>query len=171
MQDHLKKCSNRKFQCSQKDCKFEGKKEDFVNHVVESHKSMLIECFDLSLIPKEEEKKEGPSQQVSNHDRIATMRNSAGNKARLGQTGKYYCGGRLDTKCGCCDGSCGPTNGCNCRACMALDLQSRQLPKGYLVNKEGRTVRRGVQDKFYCGSKVLSGFPGCDGWCGPTNGP
>jgi len=33
---------------------------------------------------------------------------------RLGSSGKFYCGGKLETKCYCCDGNCGPTNGENC---------------------------------------------------------
>lgn len=46
------------------------------------------------------------------------------------------------------------------------------LPKGYLVNKEGRSVRLGdSQREFYCGAKVMAGVPMCDGWCGPGNGP
>jgi hypothetical protein len=44
--------------------------------------------------------------------------NSNNRLARIGETGKYYCGGKVGKKCKCCDGNCGPTNGCNCTACM-----------------------------------------------------
>ena len=54
---------------------------------------------------------------------------------------------------------------------MKLDLKSRMLPKGYLINRMGHTVRRGDAGNFYCGCKVMVGARNCDGWCGPTNGP
>ena len=34
-----------------------------------------------------------------------------------------------------CDGYCGTDSGCNFFAFMKLDLKSRMLPKGYLVNR------------------------------------
>ena len=71
----------------------------------------------------------------------------------------------------CCNGYCGPDNGCNCASCMKLDLMIRQLPKGYLVNREGGVCRKGETGSFYCGKKVLIGVAFCDGYCGPTNGP
>ena len=43
----------------------------------------------------------------------------------IGETGKYYCGMRL-LSCGCCDGTCGPNNGCNCLACQALDREEQE---------------------------------------------
>ena len=106
--------------------------------------------------------------------------NSAGKYARLGSTGKFYCQGRLSSSHGtCCNGSCGPTNGCNCAPCMQLDIKMRQLPKGYFVNSDGYTARRGInsshgsgdRSRFYCGRKVMAGTYRCDGWCGPTDGP
>lgn len=47
-------------------------------------------------------------------DRVCTTKNDKGRIARLGETGKYYCGGDLEGHCNCCNGECGPTNGCNC---------------------------------------------------------
>ena len=35
--DHLKNCKNRKFICSSEECKFEGVKEDFFQHIKENH--------------------------------------------------------------------------------------------------------------------------------------
>ena len=99
------------------------------------------------------------------------MRNDKGREARLGDNAKYYCGGQLETQCFCCDGYCGTTNGCNCASCMKLDIKSRLLPKGYLVNREGAIARRGSTNHFYCGRKVLNGVIFSDGYCGPTNGP
>ncbi|KAI8508669.1 E3 ubiquitin-protein ligase herc2, partial [Branchiostoma belcheri] len=47
-------------------------------------------------------------------------------KHRSGETGKYYCGMKV-TACSCCDGHCGPNNGCNCPACQRLDQQEKEL--------------------------------------------
>ena len=41
---------------------------------------------------------------------------------------------------------------------MALDIRSRLLPAGYLVNKQGAACRKGVNGLFYCGKKVLDGI-------------
>ena len=37
-------------------------------------------------------------------------------------------------KCACCNGECGPTNGCNCTYCMEVDIKQRKLKKGFFVN-------------------------------------
>lgn len=52
--------------------------------------------------------------------------NSAGILANKGENGKYYCGMKL-LSCSCCDGNCGPTNGCNCGPCSALDKEEQQF--------------------------------------------
>ena len=88
---------------------------------------------------------------------------------RLGTTKKYYCGRKLD--CGCCSGICGPLSGCNCVNCMKLDLKSRNLSKGWLVNRDGVKAKKGSTGHFYCGQHNLVGTPNCDGYCGPNNGP
>ena len=43
-----------------------------------------------------------------------------------GDTGHYYCGMKVLT-CVCCDGHCGPTNGCNCPPCQRLDREDANL--------------------------------------------
>ena len=43
----------------------------------------------------------------------------------VGETGKYYCGMKL-LSCACCDGHCGPHNGCNCGPCAALDREEAE---------------------------------------------
>ncbi|KAL0895990.1 hypothetical protein ABMA27_011981 [Loxostege sticticalis] len=48
--------------------------------------------------------------------------NSAGVTAKLGESGKYYCGLRILT-CTCCDGLCGPHSGCACPPCSALSAE------------------------------------------------
>lgn len=106
-------------------------------------------------------------------DRLERTRNKFGREARLGESGKFYCGGRLDgLKCKCCDGSCGPTNGCNCSGCMLLDVQKKQLPRGWLVNRDGASARCSPEEptKFYCGRRVMTHDVFTDGYCGPTDG-
>lgn len=113
---------------------------------------------------KEADKKDG---------RIDITTNERGDKVRLGSTGKYYCGKRLDgAKCGCCDGGCGPTNGCNCSPCMKVDVKARGLGKGFLVNRAGFPSKASPETgHYYCGRHVMKNVRGCDGYCGPTNGP
>nr|XP_026484631.1 probable E3 ubiquitin-protein ligase HERC2 isoform X1 [Vanessa tameamea] len=48
--------------------------------------------------------------------------NGAGITAKLGDSGKYYCGLRILT-CTCCDGLCGPHSGCACVPCTALSAE------------------------------------------------
>ena len=122
-------------------------------------------------IQEKNEKLKAKRSLVKTRDIIGSTTNSFGRTARVGASGKYYCGGPLNTNCGCCDGSCGPTTGCNCSGCMELDLAARCLPSGYLVNKEGRVAKLSSNGNVYCGSKVMNGVPGCDGWCGPNSGP
>ena len=56
-------------------------------------------------------------------------KNAYGRTSRFGDVQRYYCGGKLETNCDCCDGNCGPDDGCNCKACMKLDIESRFLGK------------------------------------------
>ncbi len=106
-------------------------------------------------------------------DRIEKTRNKFGRYARLGSSGKFYCGGELDgSRCACCNGRCGPSNGCNCSGCMLLDVQKQKLPRGWLVNREGASARCSPENptKFYCGRMVMTHDIRTDGYCGPTNG-
>ncbi|XP_045760290.1 probable E3 ubiquitin-protein ligase HERC2 isoform X8 [Maniola jurtina] len=48
--------------------------------------------------------------------------NAAGITAKLGDSGKYYCGLRI-LNCTCCDGLCGPHSGCACAPCTALSAE------------------------------------------------
>jgi hypothetical protein len=159
-------CVNRNFSCKIENCGFEGTKEKFKEHIVSTHADQLLIDF---------EKAEKPiikisNDNTSNNNLIGKTTNEFGKTSRLGATGKYYCGGKLTVKCGCCDGYCGTTDGCNCSACMKLDISARNLPKGYYVNKEGFACRLS-QRKMYCGRKVMNKSIFCDGYCGPTDGP
>ncbi|XP_048243824.1 E3 ubiquitin-protein ligase HERC2-like isoform X1 [Haliotis rufescens] len=55
-----------------------------------------------------------------------SLYNSTGAIAKKGDTGKYYCGMKV-LSCPCCDGHCGPDNGCNCPACQKLDQEESAL--------------------------------------------
>ena len=55
---------------------------------------------------------------------------------------------------------------------MKLDVKIRSLPKGYLVNREGRISKHNpIQGHFYCGAKVMNNNSFFnDGYCGPDDG-
>ena len=74
---------------------------------------------------------------------------------RISTNGKYYCGGSLGTYCSCCDGNCGPDNGCNCLSCMRMDVESRGLPRGWLINEEGKPTQL-IGSGFRCGGRSNS---------------
>ena len=101
-------------------------------------------------------------------DPIGVRTNAKKRTARLGENGKYYCGARHE--CACCNGFCGLTNGCNCDACMRLDVEARGLPQGHFVNRTGAICRLS-EGKMYCGLKIGQKSFKWDGYCGPTNGP
>lgn len=71
-------------------------------------------------------------------DDKSEMVNSAGAVSRKGENGRYYCGMQV-LECSCCDGHCGPTNGCNCSACQQLDKedQKNQQTNGKSLNNTG----------------------------------
>ena len=87
--------------------------------------------------------------------------NRRGDRVWIGTTGKYYCGCEqtyFAIRCECC-GTCGPTDGCNCDACMQLDVSTRRLPPGQLVNSEGRLSQRSSNGHFYCGRLFRQSLP------------
>jgi hypothetical protein len=80
------------------------------------------------LISKFEKKQEAQvvvAWENKNFDRISAKSRPNGKTARLGKNGMYYCGGRLGFVCGCCNGNCGPDDGCCCVDCMKLTLTTR----------------------------------------------
>ena len=159
LQEHQMKCAFQSFLCPARDCKFKSNKECFANHIATEHINQLMLNYQ-ALFPEQ-----------INTDRIAIVPTSRGVAARLGKTGKYYCGQNLQFNCSCCNGECGPGNGCNCRDCMRADVRARKLPRNWFVNREGFSCRRGETGRFYCGRRVMEGNYECDGYCGPTDGP
>eukprot|EP01102_Stenamoeba_stenopodia_P009917 TRINITY_DN2947_c0_g1_i1.p1 TRINITY_DN2947_c0_g1~~TRINITY_DN2947_c0_g1_i1.p1 ORF type:complete len:275 (+),score=28.26 TRINITY_DN2947_c0_g1_i1:375-1199(+) len=88
--------------------------------------------------------------------------NGDGIPARKGTSGKFYCGRRGVLTCYCCNGTCGPTNGCNCHSCRVLDA-----PVLYR-NTDGVPCHK-LNGRFYCGRRNVA-CRCCDGYCGPTSG-
>lgn len=80
--------------------------------------------------------------------------NYEGFPATKGTTGKYYCGRKEMLKCSCCDGTCGPDNGCNCRACKWLDDQESGLCT-VKITKDGALASKGSNGLYYCGRKAV----------------
>jgi hypothetical protein len=168
MNTHKSKCELMKFECPV--CKVKFAKNKLILHLNEMHSNLVSKHFEQIIDVFKETS--NTTEVVNKHVTIDKLVNRFGKVARLGSTGKYYCGGNLDgPRCKCCDGYCGPESGCNCSGCIELDIKARNLPKGWLVNREGFVCRKGEQNRFYCGRKVLISVQGCDGYCGPTNGP
>lgn len=43
LDEHLKKCDNRVYMCGGvEECKYEGKKDDFLKHIVEKHEKKIV---------------------------------------------------------------------------------------------------------------------------------
>lgn len=183
---HERACPNAVLACSM--CELSAQRPKMLEHLVAAHGDRVLECMPLfSSAAAAGRASEEPSVHMADAPAfqdpsaaaaaarapidVLSVGRGGGRRVRIGRTGKHYCGGRLPGSCGCCDGRCGPTAGCNCLACMELDVAARRLPRGYLVNGDGRTARKGDTGKFYCGAAVMQGVLLCDGYCGPTDGP
>ena len=164
VEDHTLSCSSFIRKCNVPNCNFSASNDEFLSHVLSSHMKEFIKSFDSNFSSSLSDDKP-----KNIEDPIKATTNSQGRKARLGSSGKFYCGGKLNGSCTCCNGNCGPGNGCNCGPCMALDIKARKLAKGYWVNRDGATCRRGQTGHVYCGRKM--NISGSDGYCGPTDGP
>ena len=95
---------------------------------------------------------------------ISSSKNkSNAHPAKKSSSGKHYCGKKSDYPCNCCNGICGPTNGCNCKACQALDIKV----EGYIFNRIGYPAKADSSGKFYCMKRVLN-CSCCSGHCSPN---
>ena len=137
-QKHFKlQCSYfHKIKCNY--CEAEFKKEEIVKHTRMAHEDKIDEIiFELYNNPPP---LHDPTLVINKKKTYLTQ---IGKAPKLGTTGKFYCGSKLEPpKCSCCNGYCGPTNGENCFECMKLDMMRFGLSKGYLVNSEGRVCWR-----------------------------
>ena len=168
LSSHIDVCSKKPVSCLVNGCDYNGNREKTLNHLITAHSKELTNN-NYKIVPKGQ-----LSVASKSVDLIGRKTNSFGRQARLGESGKHYCAGPLDTSCRCCDGSCGPTNGCNCTACFSLDLSTRNLPEGFVINKSGYPARKGDfwlgMRRYYCGRKVMTMNRSTDGWCGDDDG-
>ena len=143
-----------------------GNKISYCNHISQTHHTIMLQSFDYynkNVIDNdgkdnndnnnnnekkgnEDESKMGAmigpnGNNINDRRRFMdprmSQRNERGNIAKLGSSGKFYCGKRSGITCNCCDGNCGPTNGHNCIACMRLDLKMRGLLPKNVNNQNG----------------------------------
>lgn len=160
VKNHEMVCQHRVFECCADECEFKGKKKEFLDHLTKEHSDDIVQNAPLCFEPYV------TFMNSYYNDRIDVKENERGRTARIGKTGKYYCKGPLEYPCNCCRGTCGPLNGCNCQVCMELDITSRKLPEGYLVNRDGATCRKSNETElFYCG-RMLNSVQ----YCGPNKG-
>lgn len=108
-------CSLRLIECNS--CAARVKVNDFGKHCFECHEDLIRNCFD-----KSKHDSLASAWESKTADQIGSIVNLNDSDATLGQTGKYYCGNTADACKTCCDGHCGPDSGCNCRACMLIDV-------------------------------------------------
>ncbi|XP_065055130.1 uncharacterized protein LOC135683713 [Rhopilema esculentum] len=162
--DHEKRCEHRLYKCPVPECLFEGLKKMYLTHLISEHEKVVIK--QVSFIAKNEETNQ------ETDDRIQRKTNEDGKESRLGSTGKHYCGYVFgSSRCDCCDIYCGPENGCNCAACMKLDIKSFKLTKGWYVNRDGCVCQQNTESgNVYCGRLAITPSEDSDGFCGPDVG-
>lgn len=162
LSEHQRHCDKRTYTCPKENCDFPaGNKTGFLLHLIDTHGDMIVENAHCML----------QDHNVQN-DMITGRDNDSELFARLGENAKFYCEGILEFDCECCNGYCGPSNGCNCKSCMKLDIKARNLPKNYYLNRQGAVCRISNQTGlFYCGRMVMQANRECNGYCGPGNGP
>jgi hypothetical protein len=142
---HFDVCPNRLLECNQASCDFKGKQEDFIQHITSQHQHILAKYFDKKAKTEVTEK-------YPKLDIFSAKINSAGNSAYRGDTGRFFCGKKSDVRCNGCDGNCGPNNGCNCSACLRLDIEFYKLGMNQLLNHDGAMCEV-INGTFYCGRK------------------
>ena len=96
---------------------------------------------------------------------------------------RHYCGRMVgmrgyEQSCGRCDGRCGPTNGCQCRACFAVDQEEVSLavssassvatcPLGHRLEMSNQTTRWHCDSSRESGG-CANGSGGFDSVCGDS---
>lgn len=126
MNEHKKKCERLFTACPIDKCKKKLKRTDCFEHIAKEHQIEMMQKMDsvLQVFQNKKEEKLNVAFQaseasktkvaVTNTKTIDEMKNKFGWMARLGSSGKYYCGKRLDgPRCACCNGFCGPVSGCS----------------------------------------------------------
>lgn len=146
LQRHLDLCEKAIIKCPY--CHLDIEKMKIMDHFAIKHKKEYLEKLNKCIQLFTETENSQISTSSSYKDDILVKRFQI-----FGSNGKHYCKGALDAcpvACQCCFRTCAP-NGCNCAECMKLDLKSRNLPKGWLVNPEGCAAQKLMNGIFYCG--------------------
>lgn len=110
LKSHMEACTKRPLKCPDPQCVFSGVGDAILEHIMYNHKELFMSNYTY-LFNASPVMTTRPSPPTTNDDIIQKRNNKNHRLARLGSTGKFYCGGKLDFQCGCCNGSCGPTNG------------------------------------------------------------
>lgn len=106
---------------------------------------------DVPLVPVVITREEGEEFEILPNDETfigASLANCEGDFAFLGLGddscgGILYCGLKKDQcRCGSCDGTCGPNNGCACKACDSLLDDMVAAAREHLVCDEGHGLRK-----------------------------
>ena len=110
MSNHLGKCPNVKINC--RVCNNVFPQGELPNHTVTKHEDEIRKYIIQSI--DAQTKVNPPKVEISRSTKnryFGSLINKFGRKANLGMTSKYFCAGKLEGKCSCCDGGCGPDNG------------------------------------------------------------
>lgn len=145
--------------CPAPSCPFKGKREEFLNHLVNVHAEVTARNAEKLFV------------KPLNLENVNGVRNELGRPCFLGEYGKYFCGVYMDKNQ---QYMCGWREGFNCHGCMKLDILQRDLPKGSLINDVGApSVRSRLNGRFYCARRCLPedcGAANQSPQCGPLVG-
>ncbi len=137
LNEHQNKCETALISCPIAKCEKKIKKIECFEHIGKEHSvetihkiNSVLQVFKSNDLKSTTVASNAPTSASSNTNTITidAIRNRFGSTARLGGTGKYYCGRRLDgPACYCCDGHCGTQTGCNCSICVLLIFLNNYL--------------------------------------------
>ena len=172
---HITKC--KKYKC--KICHQENEYEDYIRHLLLSHKDLVIENFNQKDNSNNNKNKGNPNnfksvfplgqdyQKIDYkdgeyinywhlHNEIPKPNDELEipNNMNLADNNLYYCGKKTNLNCGCCDGICKKGN-CICVECMEFNKKVKFLSPYYLINKKARAARLD-NGKFRCCYKYLN---------------
>lgn len=116
LKSHIQSCPKRLLSCNK--CEYKGMIQEFKDHIISSHMDYMVNTLSSNVSDMQIQTKT-----------FDYFTNSNGDKLYLGSNDIYYCGKRLGFICGCCDGNCGPSNGCCCNSCMKFNCKLKMWQK------------------------------------------